>query len=80
MSVQQQSIKAFTEAEYDQLTKEFGDNAVRTDCTFISVSVCLSVQLLCCLTCCLSAVVGINNYQARPVSSGRLHVQCLTSS
>uniref|UniRef100_A0A3Q3WKT4 Uncharacterized protein n=1 Tax=Mola mola TaxID=94237 RepID=A0A3Q3WKT4_MOLML len=28
MSVQQQSIKPFTEAEYEQLTKKFGDNAV----------------------------------------------------
>uniref|UniRef100_A0A671WPN1 Piezo type mechanosensitive ion channel component 1 (Er blood group) n=1 Tax=Sparus aurata TaxID=8175 RepID=A0A671WPN1_SPAAU len=28
MSVQQQSIKAFTETEYDKLTKKFGDNAV----------------------------------------------------
>ncbi|XP_071337705.1 piezo-type mechanosensitive ion channel component 1 isoform X3 [Trachinotus anak] len=28
MSVQQQSIQPFTEAEYDQLTKKFGDNAV----------------------------------------------------
>uniref|UniRef100_A0A3B4UVB4 Piezo type mechanosensitive ion channel component 1 (Er blood group) n=1 Tax=Seriola dumerili TaxID=41447 RepID=A0A3B4UVB4_SERDU len=28
MSVQQQSIKPFTEEEYDQLTKKFGDNAV----------------------------------------------------
>ncbi|KAM7384994.1 hypothetical protein PAMP_001097 [Pampus punctatissimus] len=28
MSVQQQSIKPFTEAEYDELTKKFGDNAV----------------------------------------------------
>ncbi|XP_039639627.1 piezo-type mechanosensitive ion channel component 1 isoform X3 [Perca fluviatilis] len=28
MSVQQQSIQPFTEAEYDQLTKTFGDNAV----------------------------------------------------
>nr|XP_033468806.1 piezo-type mechanosensitive ion channel component 1 isoform X1 [Epinephelus lanceolatus] len=28
MSVQQQSIQPFTEAEYDQLTKDFGDNAV----------------------------------------------------
>ncbi|KAM4600042.1 piezo-type mechanosensitive ion channel component 1 isoform 1-T1 [Fundulus diaphanus] len=28
MSVQQQSIKPFTAAEYDQLTKTFGDNAV----------------------------------------------------
>lgn len=30
MSVQQQSIKPFTAAEYEQLTKTFGDNAVRT--------------------------------------------------
>ncbi|XP_041645226.1 piezo-type mechanosensitive ion channel component 1 isoform X2 [Cheilinus undulatus] len=28
MSVQQQSIQPFTQAEYDHLTKEFGDNAV----------------------------------------------------
>ncbi|KAF7220893.1 piezo-type mechanosensitive ion channel component 1 isoform X2 [Nothobranchius furzeri] len=28
MSVQQQSIKPFTDAEFDQLTKTFGDNAV----------------------------------------------------
>ncbi|KAM8858864.1 piezo-type mechanosensitive ion channel component 1 isoform 2-T2 [Spinachia spinachia] len=28
MSVQQQSIQPFTEAEYDRLTEEFGDNAV----------------------------------------------------
>ncbi|XP_029305438.1 piezo-type mechanosensitive ion channel component 1 isoform X2 [Cottoperca gobio] len=28
MSVQQQSIQPFTEAEYDQLTQKFGDNAV----------------------------------------------------
>ncbi|KAM9345094.1 piezo-type mechanosensitive ion channel component 1 [Symphorus nematophorus] len=28
MSVQQQSIQPFTEAEYDELTKKFGDNAV----------------------------------------------------
>ncbi|KAK2848626.1 hypothetical protein Q5P01_008460 [Channa striata] len=28
MSVQQQSIQPFTEADYDQLTKKFGDNAV----------------------------------------------------
>ncbi|KAL6101427.1 piezo1 [Pungitius sinensis] len=28
MSVQQQSIQPFTEAEYDQLTEKFGDNAV----------------------------------------------------
>lgn len=28
MSVQQQSIKPFTELEYDQLTKKFGNNAV----------------------------------------------------
>ncbi|KAM9848176.1 piezo-type mechanosensitive ion channel component 1 [Aulostomus maculatus] len=28
MSVQQQSIQSFTEAEYDDITKKFGDNAV----------------------------------------------------
>ena len=31
MSVQQQSIQPFTKPEYDQLTKEFEDNAVRID-------------------------------------------------
>lgn len=35
MSVQQQSIKPFTEAEYEQLTKKFGDNAVRIKVTLI---------------------------------------------
>lgn len=29
MSVQQQSIVPFKEAEYEELTKKFGDNAVR---------------------------------------------------
>lgn len=33
MSVQQQSIKPFTELEYDRLTNEFGNNAVCTSFT-----------------------------------------------
>lgn len=57
MSVQQQSIKPFTEAEYNQLTKTFGDNAVRTDFSLIFVSVAV------CLSCCLSTVACMSNHQ-----------------
>lgn len=51
MSVQQQSIQPFTEAEYDQLTNNFGDNAVRTDFTLICMSVCMCLSVL--LSCVL---------------------------
>lgn len=41
MSVQQQSIQPFTEAKYDNLTKMFGDNAVRSALSLIHLSVCM---------------------------------------
>lgn len=39
MSVQQQSIQPFTEDEYEQLTKKFGDKPVSSDFSLINVSV-----------------------------------------
>lgn len=36
MSVQQQSIQPFTMTEYEQLTKKFGDSAVRIILHFIA--------------------------------------------
>lgn len=41
MSVQQQSIKPLTDAEFDQLTKDFGDNAVRISVS--DLNVCLTM-------------------------------------
>lgn len=39
MSVQQQSIQPFTEAEYEHLTKKFGDSAVCIIFRLVSVTV-----------------------------------------
>lgn len=41
MSVQQQSIKPLNDTEFDQLTKDFGDNAVRISLS--DLNVCLNM-------------------------------------
>lgn len=52
MSVQQQYIKPFSEDEYDQLTKEFEDNAVRIGFSLVYINV---LQLLQCYSICISS-------------------------
>lgn len=50
MSVQQQYIKPFSEDEYDQLAKDFEDNAVRIGfrLVYLSVLQCYSICICSC--------------------------------